>query len=330
VPPRPGPLPAVTVRFEAPGPDSSPGSVAFSWNGPARPALRVLLASGRRIALFHGEDALLFARVDPAYAGVAVLFAGAVRPAVLPPLGATDARRIRDAPLSAAWWERWARRFVTLLESAPGPLHPGRWTLEPAALVGPKMPLPAGRRPLYAAADGEVNALSPGPLLHESWGINGSGALLPLRSPSDPRSGRVHALRKLARSGTLPPVLALFVTGLDLAVVVDGHDRLHAATLEGVSPPILLLTSIRVLTFPPSPRRELALHEVERALAHAEPPSPATVERVNQRLLWAFAEAYAIGKTRCFPFPGGAAAWDHAVLRLGAQLGVVGAEQLTS
>lgn len=330
MPPRPGPLPAVTVRFEAPGPDSSPGSVAFSWNGPGRPALRVLLASGRRIALFHKANALLFARVAPAYAGVDVLFAGAERLAVLPPLGITEARRIREAPLSAPWWERWARCFVALLESTPGPLHAGRWTLEPAALVRPKMPLPAGRTPLYAAADGEVNVLAPGPLLHESWGINGSGALLPLRPPSDPRSGRVHALRKLARSGTLPPVLALFVTGLDLAVVLDGHDRWQAATLEGVPPPILLLRSMQLRTFPPDPDRESILREVERSLAFADPPSPATVERVNRRLVWAFSETYAIGKIRCFPFPGGAAAWDQAVLRLGAQLGVGDVGRLTA
>lgn len=319
------------LRFHEADGDVAPGGLSFSYDGPERPTLRVELASGRRLALrggAAGSEVLLYARVAPAYAGVTVLLTGTTRPSPLPPIPVSETRRLREDAGTTAWFSRWARRFAELLHDSPGPLHGGLWHIERAVLVHGKTTLPPGARPLYAAADGEVDLLWPGPLLDESWGINGSSALLPLRAPSLPSSARVKALRKQARTGELAPILALFVTGLDLAVVVDGHDRWHAAVLEGMPPPILLLSSIRTYHHAPSPEREALLAAMQRSLDLGGAESSATVDRINQRLVAAFSGAYRVSKTRCFPFPGGARAWDEAVRAQTTRVGEEGVRRL--
>ena len=57
--------------------------------------------------------------------------------------------------------------------------------------------------------------------------------VLALRPPSAPDSSRVKAWRKRARERVLPPVLLWWIEGLAAYVILDGHDRLQAASLEG-------------------------------------------------------------------------------------------------
>ncbi|PTL79149.1 hypothetical protein [Vitiosangium sp. GDMCC 1.1324] len=77
-----------------------------------------------------------------------------------------------------------------------------------------------------------------GPSAH-IWPEAKMGAVLALREPSRPDASRVKAWRKHARDGTLPPVLLLYMELPQKWLVLDGHDRLQAALLEGITPPLL-------------------------------------------------------------------------------------------
>lgn len=69
--------------------------------------------------------------------------------------------------------------------------------------------------------------------------------LLPTRVLSPANDGRVRFFRKLARKKTLPPVLAMWCSGLATHLVLDGHDRLHAALLENVLPEVITIQEAR-------------------------------------------------------------------------------------
>lgn len=69
--------------------------------------------------------------------------------------------------------------------------------------------------------------------------------LLPTRVLSPAKDGRVRFFRKLARNKTLPPVLAMWCSGLATHLVLDGHDRLHAALLENVMPEVITIQESR-------------------------------------------------------------------------------------
>ena len=293
------------------GPFEAAAGVHVECVGPPRPAWRVELAAGRRIRVVFREQRLLHARPAADYSGVELLRGAGPRTSPLPPLGARAASRI-DAPAdSPAFVEAWCWFFLRLLDAVDGPLHRGAWRLEPAALVPLVAHPPPGHRPIYAPGASGGRWLDPGPRHTENWRLNGSGALLPLRSPTPPEAGRVKALRKLVREARLPPLLLLYVTGLDMNLLLDGHDRLHAALLEGVAPPALVLTPVRYTAWPPQARADELAAEIDRTLSFSA--SAATVSRVNRRRLGAFAVGDWRPRTRAWAIPGGATAWDGEV-----------------
>jgi hypothetical protein len=61
------------------------------------------------------------------------------------------------------------------------------------------------------------------------------------RPLSDANDGRVKMWRKRAREGRLPPLLTWWCRGLYAHVLLDGHDRVHAALLEGITPDVIVL-----------------------------------------------------------------------------------------
>ncbi|AKQ63824.1 hypothetical protein A176_000736 [Myxococcus hansupus] len=107
-------------------------------------------------------------------------------------------------------------------------------------------------------------------------------------------------------------MLLFFVDILAKWVVLDGHDRLHAALLEGVTPPLLGLWP-----FIARSRTESAVRE-EGALFSAEVQlragaTPETVERVNRMLLFNFTPDPRGTVSRAWPLPGGRDAWREEV-----------------
>jgi hypothetical protein len=148
------------------------------------------------------------------------------------------------------------------------------------------------------------------------WDLNGGGDVFALRNPSRDDAGRVKAWRKIAREGVLPPLLLFFVSGMDSWLLLDGHDRLRAALLEGVSLSLLLLSTIRRREWPDDPD-ERATHRraIEQKLRY--PLTPAQLDAVNQRLIWTYREpAVVLCRTRAWPIPEGRGAWRDEVERL--------------
>ncbi|MEV4458033.1 hypothetical protein [Microbispora sp. NPDC049633] len=261
---------------------------------PARPALRVEVAPGRRLAIVQNDEPVLLARVDGHYYGIDYLRTERFR-SPLRPLRAGESRRIHDPPGAPA--ARWAHRFAGELLAA-GPLHAGRWTIRT-----------------------EVRGLDvrPGLVRHEhpegylGRFSSGAGEVVPLRELPSPDDGRVKAYRRQARDGTLPPVLLWWISGLTAYVVVDGHDRLVAALAEGEEPPFLVLlrTHDRPLDAEASVREyRRQVTSVEREVVRGTPGAPQALTGLHRTWVRAFDHlANGPAPTRAWPMPGGRTAW---------------------
>lgn len=139
---------------------------------------------------------------------------------MLPPIRSPALRAIAASPLSEDWWRLWARDFARhLANSLRSPLREGNWTLSPAKCAeGVSAALPGQSLPSigYLTLIHRIEScLDVPPVAWESWGLNGSCAALRLREPGDSGSARIKAFRKLAQDGVMPPLLFLFVSGLD-------------------------------------------------------------------------------------------------------------------
>jgi hypothetical protein len=123
----------------------------------------------------------------------------------LPPITAALARTVPS----------WPHRYASWLTARPGPLHAGWWSLRPW-------------QPSPAVWEHEL-AVDPAGYLDWCAGWQG---VVPTRPLPAGEHGRVKAYRKLAREGTLPPLLVWWVSGLDGWLLLDGHARLVAAPVE--------------------------------------------------------------------------------------------------
>ncbi len=294
-----------------------------------KPSLHLEAAPGFRLRLSSGGQPLLWFRIDGWWDRCGFLRGPGGAPWRLPPLSAAEVRDVTHAPGTERWWEAWAWRFGRALAESPhSVLHAGRWCLRPVKVIraeaaGPyhvsTMEWTFGEWP--TAPHSLERALRFEPFWVEAWSQRtpteapelDRGTVLPLRAPSPEDDGRVKSWRKRARDGTLPPVVLLYVDLLAQWLVLDGHDRLHAALLEGVVPPVLGLWPVFEQVLPSSPEgREGVLRAAELHLRAGETPS--LVERVNRMLLLNFRGVRRATVTRAWPLRGGLDAWRSEVL----------------
>ena len=122
-------------------------------------------------------------------------------------------------------------------------------------------------------------------------------------------------VRKLAREGALPPVLLLHNNSLDSYLLLDGHDRLLAACLEGVTPTYFAVTQLRKVSGATREQHEDAVLEaLMRQLTRADGSAPTqrTVDAVNRRLVQMYSdEVEPMPRVRCLR--GGVQAWAHSL-----------------
>ncbi|MHA7629145.1 hypothetical protein [Corallococcus sp. M7] len=290
-----------------------------------RPAMHLDAAPGYRIRLRGVAQTLLWARIDSYWDRAVFLRGTALFPQVLPPLSAPEVRAVEAASGTEAWWEAWDWRMARALVEAPLPvLHSGAWCLRPVRTIASEK---AERHPVSPMEWGFGQPPMPPHSLSavtsfltawkEDWwearAEHAPGAVLGLRVPSSPEDGRVKSWRKRARDGTLPPVLLLYVDILAKWLVLDGHDRLHAALLEGVEPPLLGLWPVV------TPRRPASTVREEGALFSAEfqlraGATPETVDRVNRMLVLNFTPAPRGTVSRAWPIPGGRETWREEII----------------
>ncbi|MEU3610677.1 hypothetical protein AB0E83_35380 [Streptomyces sp. NPDC035033] len=281
---------------------------------PVRPGLRMECADGRRLVLVQesggrGAVPVLFARQRVTHRGVHYARTGRYA-SPLAPLRAGRARAYAEfaAPRTEAWTERWAAHAEAELRAADaGPLHAGAWRLAPDASGwfverhwAHLLPYDADRGHLtwfgYGDPDGDARDL------------------LPLRALSVPDAPRVKAYRRQYREGVLPPVFAWWISGLNVPVVLDGHDRLTAALAEGGRPEVLVLSRAADAAWLELCAERPVAAYVERTAALEDGPLRA-VRAANEarRLARELASvADAAGPTRAWPLAGGPPAWEAA------------------
>jgi hypothetical protein len=227
-----------------------------------RPRIEIQ-ARWRSLRVSLNDVALLWAHAD--VHGFDWIPASEPAPHALPPIDAADARSMAaksEAP-PLAWARRLAEPLAYLLLSRRTPVA---WL---ATAVEERSQGPEGtrsarelrwvHRPRSETVPFEPGGVEwdgvPGPLL--PWPLIHDDCVLPLRSWPAATHGRVSAFRKLARDGALPPVVLLWVSGLQSWLLLDGHARWVAARVEGVA-----MHALGVLR--PTPRAR-SMNEEKRA-----------------------------------------------------------------
>ncbi len=301
------------------------------------PAFRVC-AGERRVRVECSGEPVLWAHVHDQRSGVWRLVSRRRATwAVVPPIATRDVRAIDAAPHTEGWWRAWARWFARELAASPRtPLHAGRWALTPAKasdlrsapLPAPE-PLPWLGQPWLRGGWHHVydvrTCLESPALAWESWGINGSGALVRTRAPTPPEGARPRAYAKQARDGTLAPLLVQYVSGLDLYLLLDGHDRLRAAQLEDAPLALVVLWRVRrdkPWSATPDERHEYAQQQIARwRLPGDGPGAPRDVDAQNRLLAGAYADEHLITKSTAWPLRGGVEPWEREVIAEGVTPG---------
>jgi hypothetical protein len=296
-----------------------------------RPALHLEAAPHYRLRLMHGARPVLWACIDPYWDRAIFVRGSGPGPRLLPLLSAPEVRAVSAPPGTEGWWEAWAWRFARALVDAPeSTLHSGSWCLRPVRAIDAEA---AERHPVstmewrFGQPAQPPHSLDAVPRFREAWTedwwestpAQRPGAVLALRAPSASDDGRVKSWRKHARAGTLPPVVLSYVDILAKWLVLDGHDRLHAALLEGVTPPLLgLWPFITQQGTAQAVREQGALFGAEFQLKAGE--TPEVIERVNRMLLLNFTPPPKGTVTRAWPIPGGRAAWHQDLVGRGREI----------
>lgn len=288
-----------------------------------RPSLHFEVAAPYRLRLTSGGQPLLWVRIDSYWDQCGFLRGTSSAPWGLPPLRAAELREVAHEPGTDRWWEAWTWRLGRALTELPHPLlYAGRWCLRPVRAIDVRQ---ASRYPVSPMEWGFGEEIAPPHSFEglsrfetfwtEDWATESvlSGAVLPLRAASPEDDGRVKSWRKHARDRTLPPALLLYVDILAKWLVLDGHDRLQAALLEGVTPPLLGLWPVL--------EREDASRSVSQqgALIAAEfqlraGETPQRIDQVNRMLVRNFAGPRRGTVTRAWPLRGGLEVWKAEVL----------------
>ena len=279
------------------------------------PGLHVGYASHRLFRVRHRQRTCFLARLEMGFSGL-----WWTRPnsrveslGILPPLRAALARGIGND------LRRWAWTFHELLNSATTSLlYSGTWRIEPASDREPSFGGYPRIRRLECCLT-ESGGFS-------KWDLNGSGDVFALRAPSAPDTARVKTWRKLARQAVLPPLLLFFVSGMDSWLLVDGHDRLQAALLEGMAPSLLCVSSVREQRWSvDAEKRATIVRALERQMKY--PLTPKQMDGVNRRLIETWREPSMIApKTRAWHILGGAEAWRteaRELIKMGAPEGLL-------
>ena len=303
-------------------------SAGGSWLGldlvvePQRgaPELRVEAGGGRLFRIMAGAWPILWARVADdlwGYWYVRARVASASPGLVVPPICAEEACATVEEPGTATWFAEWARYFASKLDqSIQTPLYSGRWWISPCdAKRSPLRPPRLAREiPSVLAWEGVVEQAAHG---FTNWDFGDVPLPLALRAPAREEDGRLKAWRKIARQGKLPPLLLMWISGLQRYIVLDGHDRLHAAILEGTTPRALGLLGFREEPALLTDAAGLQAESIAAAVAANPNPRggrPYSVDSVNRLLLEAYDDRMRLKLvTRAWPLTGGCSAWMQQV-----------------
>ena len=296
------------------GPDDAPNAALALSVDTRRPGLVVEASRSRRLRIVAGQRTYLWARVEEGSYGAWVLRSKSLEPiAIVDPIRTGEAR----ARSSISEWTRWFARALERSERSP--LRTGDWQLtrlrRNLSTHSSDAFAPEDNHRMPSPAFALKNALELPQCHYIDWGCSGSGEIIPLREPSPADAARVKAWRKHARENTLPPVLLWWVTGLEAYVILDGHDRLRAAQLEGVDPALITLWQPREVEV--RANEELRRHFVAayEQVFENDALSDAARKKLNTQLVDHHRERWRTVMTTSRANDGLDAVWDDEVAR---------------
>jgi hypothetical protein len=123
------------------------------------------------------------------------------------------------------------------------------------------------------------------------------GVTHPLRSRPAEDDARVKAWRKAAREGWLPPLLLMWISGLNAYVVLDGHCRLRAAELEAADVDALVLWRVVQVPNEGTGWRDEVVERYEYATRRYAVWQPETAAFLNRQLVDAFAPSSLLARS---------------------------------
>lgn len=278
-------------------------------------AVRDTLNHDFLLCLTLAETSLLWVRIDSWWDDFCILKAHASSPSPSPlaPIQAADLEEVRraieasDLPEARARRIAWTRYFARRLgQTRYRMLWEGRWSLDPTLDYSASRAAVRTRDEAVALYEQAMHAhafeVSHRDLAYP-W---------PLRIASHPDSARVKRWRKAARQDLLPPILCMRVEPLLADVILDGHDRLHAALLEGKRAEFIRLEYIseRVI---PSEEQAAMRERVEREFGYTRglDLSPGTVDALNRHTRDAFDGRYR--RPAIWTWPLDASRWEAEV-----------------
>ncbi|RVU41387.1 hypothetical protein EA187_18765 [Lujinxingia sediminis] len=272
------------------------------------------------LRLVHHDRPLMWCTLDPRWEKSLILRAAPGDISIIEPIRAAEIRAVERAGAAEHPDSAWPKYFIRALQKSPAsPLHPGTWWVR--TLSGTNMPaeLRLSSHGMFGTIELPRFSLNePGFTYNEAWEAQPvRTSVIGLRTLKNPDDSRVKMWRKRARQGSLPPLLLLYVSSLGAYILLDGHDRLHAALLEGHLPSSVALFHLRYQSWPPNLAAQRGLAQQYQSILNGDPQK---LPGFNRALIQASRSGSWYPKSRAWPVPGGFKAWGADVTARLAQV----------
>ena len=215
----------------------------------SKPMLRLHTALGAKMKLQADAQTLFWAHISDGYYGVNVLrtLPQSEHVNLLPHIHSADLMQTKhlDKTEQAKYW---AKFFVKALQNAPlSPLYGGLWALDFCFLSKQyDQPLWLNRdHSKWCVTKAEDTQLLAAHDVYIDWAGCGNSNIINLfaQHAKPENVDRIKWWLKVAKEQALPPLLLWCISALDAYVLLDGHDRLQAALINGIAPTCLVLSS---------------------------------------------------------------------------------------
>lgn len=206
-----------------------------------KPRLQLNSAQGRRARLSAGNQTLFWAQIADGYYDVN-LYRTLPKSAdvnLLTHITSLEIEQRRNLPKEQKL-KSWAKHYIEALQNNPLTcLYDGLWSMHYQTHNKRNV------LPYFAPSIEQDSTFYKHHYVSVNWGFNGSDRIINLFAVPEnlEEHGRIKWWRKIWREGQMPPILLWFISYLDAFVILDGHDRLQAALLEGGVPDCFVLSS---------------------------------------------------------------------------------------
>ncbi len=261
-----------------------------------RPKLHLKACGRKFFKLSYERKTLFWAKQHRCHYGVALLKTFDYE-SILSPIHSSEIEK-RKGLSQAEWLESWSNYFIKDLEEKSNEiLYDGEWLMTAhihtykhtsyCQLYKNGM----GSSPIW----GVENSLNETTFQQIDWFIGDEDSLVNLKKVNE-YDGRLKWWKKKARENALPPIVLLYISGLDNYIILDGHYRLKAAYSEGINVDILLLRPMKkhLYTWDNERERNAILKNIEQ--------NNFGIEQTNQLLIQAYGnqETYYGSRSRVF------------------------------